>query len=116
MTCSSTCGLDVSTALEFIQALRIGTDIGRITTVISLYQAGEQLYNLFDKVCVISKGRMVYFGPAKEVRQYFVDMGYEPYHQQMTSDFLVSGTYWCDGPSHNLKFSSHGSKCEKHPC
>ncbi|KAG2129983.1 hypothetical protein BD769DRAFT_1355823, partial [Suillus cothurnatus] len=58
--------------------------------VVSLYQAGEQLYNLFDKVCVISEGRMVYFGPAKKARQYFVDMGYEPYHRQTTSDFLVS--------------------------
>ncbi|KAG1859914.1 ABC-2 type transporter-domain-containing protein [Suillus tomentosus] len=89
---NSTRGLDSSTALEFIQALRIGTDIGRITTIVSLYQAGEQLYNLFDKVCVISEGRMVYFGPAKEARQYFVDMGYEPYHRQTTSDFLVSVT------------------------
>ncbi|KAG1861109.1 ABC-2 type transporter-domain-containing protein [Suillus subalutaceus] len=89
---NSTRGLDASTALEFIQALRIGTDIGRITTAVSLYQAGEQLYNLFDKVCVVSEGRMVYFGPAKEARQYFMDMGYEPYHRQTTSDFLVSVT------------------------
>ncbi|KAG2356782.1 pleiotropic drug resistance ABC transporter [Suillus spraguei] len=89
---NSTRGLDSSTALEFIQALRISTDIGRITTIVSLYQAGEQLYNLFDKVCVISEGRMVYFGPAKEARQYFMDMGYEPYHRQTTSDFLVSVT------------------------
>lgn len=89
---NSTRGLDASTALEFIQALRIGTDIGRITTIVSLYQAGEQLYNLFDKVCVISEGRMVYFGPAKEARQHFMSMGYEPYHRQTTSDFLVSVT------------------------
>ncbi|KAJ8595721.1 hypothetical protein M405DRAFT_806639 [Rhizopogon salebrosus TDB-379] len=89
---NSTRGLDSSTALEFIQALRIATDIGRVTTIVSLYQAGEQLYNLFDKVCVISEGRMVYFGPAKEARQYFLDMGYEPYHRQTTSDFLVSVT------------------------
>jgi ATP-binding cassette subfamily G (WHITE) protein 2 (SNQ2) len=116
MTFSSTRGLDSSTALEFIQALRIGTDISRITTVVSLYQAGEQLYNLFDKVCVISEGRMVYFGPAKEARQYFIDMGYEPYHRQTTSDFLVSGTLWCYGPCHNLRFRSHGSKCKKLPC
>jgi ATP-binding cassette subfamily G (WHITE) protein 2 (SNQ2) len=51
------------------------------------------LYNLFDKVCVISEGRMVYFGPAKEARQYFMDMGYEPFHRQTTSDFLVSGVW-----------------------
>jgi ATP-binding cassette subfamily G (WHITE) protein 2 (SNQ2) len=103
---NSTRGLDASTALEFIQALRIGTDIGRITTVVSLYQAGEQLYNLFDKVCVISEGRMVYFGPAKEARQYFVDMGYEPYHRQTTSDFLVSVT---DPNARNTRAEFEGS-------
>lgn len=91
---SSTRGLDSSTALEFIQALRIGTDIGRVTTIVSIYQAGEQLYKLFNKVCVISEGRMVYFGPAGEARQYFIDMGYQPFHRQTTSDFLVSGTWF----------------------
>ncbi|KAG2131009.1 ABC-2 type transporter-domain-containing protein [Suillus clintonianus] len=89
---NSTRGLDASTALEFVQALRIGTDIGRLTTIVSIYQAGEQLYNLFDKVCVISEGRMVFFGPAKDARRYFIDMGYEPQDRQTTADFLVSVT------------------------
>ncbi|KAG2073835.1 hypothetical protein BDR04DRAFT_1093970 [Suillus decipiens] len=89
---NSTRGLDASTALEFVQALRIGTDIARLTTIVSIYQAGEQLYDLFDKVCVISEGKMAYFGPAKEARQYFIDMGYEPQDRQTTADFLVSVT------------------------
>lgn len=89
---NSTRGLDASTALEFVQALRIGTDIGRLTTIVSIYQAGEQLYDLFDKVCVIADGKMVYFGSAKEARQYFIDMGYEPQDRQTTADFLVSVT------------------------
>jgi ATP-binding cassette subfamily G (WHITE) protein 2 (SNQ2) len=42
----------------------------------AIYQAGEQLYTLFDKVCVIYEGKMVYFGPARQARQYFIDMGY----------------------------------------
>ncbi|KAG1767598.1 ABC-2 type transporter-domain-containing protein [Suillus placidus] len=89
---NSTRGLDASTALEFVQALRIGTDIARLTTIVSIYQAGEQLYDLFDKVCVITEGRMAYFGPAKDARQYFIDMGYEPQDRQTTADFLVSVT------------------------
>ncbi|KIJ13672.1 hypothetical protein PAXINDRAFT_170181 [Paxillus involutus ATCC 200175] len=92
---NSTCGLDASTALEFIRALRIATDIVRVTTIVSLYQAGEQLYNHFDKVCVINEGKMAYFGPAKDARQYFIDMGYEPRNRQTTPDFLVAVT----GPS-----------------
>lgn len=73
---SSTRGLDASTALEFVQALRIATDTFRTTTIVSLYQAGEPLYKHFDKVCVIYEGKMAYLGPADQARQYFMDMGY----------------------------------------
>lgn len=35
---------------------------------------------------------MAYFGPAREARQYFIDMGYAPHNRQTTADFLVSVT------------------------
>ncbi|RDB27068.1 Brefeldin A resistance protein [Hypsizygus marmoreus] len=89
---NSTRGLDSSTALEFGRALRIATDIDHRATIVSIYQAGSTLYDLFDKVCVIYEGRMAYFGPADEARQYFIDMGYEPANRQTTPDFLVAVT------------------------
>ncbi|KAI0827349.1 pleiotropic drug resistance ABC transporter [Trametes gibbosa] len=89
---NSTRGLDASTALEFVQALRIATDIARQSTVVAIYQAGESLYQHFDKVCVVYEGRQVYFGPADKARQYFIDMGYEPANRQTTADFLVAVT------------------------
>jgi ATP-binding cassette subfamily G (WHITE) protein 2 (SNQ2) len=105
---SSTRGLDASTALEYTlpppltdfililssfrfgRALRIATDMDRMTTIVSIYQAGETLYQLFDKVCVIYEGKMAYFGPADQARQYFINMGYEPANRQTTPDFLVA--------------------------
>ena len=63
----------------------------KLGTVVSIYQAGEQLYELFDKVCVIYEGRMAYFGPANRARQYSIDMGYQPANRQTTADFLVVG-------------------------
>ena len=89
---SSTRGLDSSTALEFVQALRIATDIARITSVATVYQASENVYDLFDKVCIIYEGRMVYYGPTSLARQYFIDMGYQPANRQTTPDFLVAIT------------------------
>lgn len=89
---NSTRGLDSSTALEYVQALRIATDVARMTTIVSLYQAGESLYTHFDKVCVIYAGKMAYFGPATQARQYFIDMGYVPANRQTTPDFLVAVT------------------------
>ncbi|KAG6877004.1 hypothetical protein C0993_011112 [Termitomyces sp. T159_Od127] len=89
---NSTRGLDSSTALEFGRALRIATDIDHQTTIVSIYQAGETLYELFDKVCVLYEGRMVYFGRADKARQYFIDLGYQPANRQTTPDFLVAVT------------------------
>ncbi|KAJ7852054.1 pleiotropic drug resistance ABC transporter [Mycena olivaceomarginata] len=90
---NSTRGLDASTALEFGRALRIATDVSRLTTIVSIYQASESLYALFDKVCVLSEGRMVYFGRADQARDYFLSLGYVPQaERQTTPDFLVSVT------------------------
>ena len=58
----------------------------------SVYQASENVYDHFDKVCVIYEGRMVYFGPASLAREYFIDMGYKPANRQTTPDFLVAVT------------------------
>lgn len=75
-----------------MRALRLATDFGRLSSIVSIYQASESLYELFDKVCVIDKGNMVYYGPANQARQYFIDMGYEPANRQTTADFLVAVT------------------------
>jgi ATP-binding cassette, subfamily G (WHITE), member 2, SNQ2 len=89
---SSTRGLDASTALEFVRALRIATDVGRLSTIVSIYQAGESLYELFDKVCVIYEGKMAYYGSGLDAKKYFLDMGYEPANRQTTADFLLAVT------------------------
>ncbi|KAL5505028.1 SNQ2_6 [Sanghuangporus vaninii] len=85
-------GLDACAALEFVQALRIATDLSAMTTIVTLSQGGEALYQLFDKVCVICEGRMLYYGNADAARQYFIDLGYDPLPRQTTSDFLISVT------------------------
>jgi hypothetical protein len=72
---------------------------------VSIYQAGEQLYDHFDKVCIIAEGKMAYFGPARAARQYFIDMGYEPHNRQTTADFLVGGAFYCRALFH-ISFAS----------
>jgi ATP-binding cassette subfamily G (WHITE) protein 2 (SNQ2) len=42
-------------------------------------------------VCVIYEGKMAYMGDAREARNYFTNMGYEPANRQTTADFLVAG-------------------------
>jgi ABC-type multidrug transport system ATPase subunit len=56
---SSTRGLNSNTALEFVRALWLATKLVRNATIVSIYQARESLYELFDKVCLLYEGRMV---------------------------------------------------------
>ena len=89
---NSTRGLDASTALDFAKSLRIMTDISNRTTLVTLYQAGEQIYELMDKVVVIDEGRMLYQGPAGEAKRYFLDLGLYCPERETTADFLTSVT------------------------
>ena len=89
---NSTRGLDASTALDFVKGLRVMTDVLGQTTFVTLYQAGESIYDLFDKVMVLDHGRQVYFGPPSEARAYFEDLGFKSLPRQSTPDYLVGCT------------------------
>ncbi|PFH58758.1 hypothetical protein XA68_13278 [Ophiocordyceps unilateralis] len=87
---NSTRGLDASTALDFVRSLRVQTDLYQTATLVSLYQASETIYRLFDRVLVLVQGRQAYFGPAADARAYFERLGFAPSPRQTTADYLVA--------------------------
>ncbi|TGJ86324.1 hypothetical protein E0Z10_g2437 [Xylaria hypoxylon] len=89
---NSTRGLDASTALDFVKSLRIQTNLYKTSTFVSLYQASENIYNLFDKVLVIDSGKQVYFGPTTEARSYFEGLGFLQRPRQTTPDYVTGCT------------------------
>lgn len=89
---NSTRGLDASTALEYAQALRVATNLAKVTCLVCVYQAGQNLYDVFDKVTVVYAGYQIYFGPVESAKQYFVDMGFQCPDRQTTADFLTAVT------------------------
>ncbi|VBB84819.1 Putative ABC transporter [Podospora comata] len=106
---NSTRGLDASTALDYAKSLRVMTDVSDRTTITTLYQAGEGIYELMDKVLVIDEGRMLYQGPANEARQYFIDLGFHAPPRQTTADFLTS---ICDPVTRQFR-PGYEDKCPK---
>ncbi|KAF8930773.1 ABC-2 type transporter-domain-containing protein [Dissophora ornata] len=88
----STRGLDASSALDYIKSLRVMTNLMNKATMVSIYQASENIYDLFDKVLLLYEGRCIYFGPANQARQYFIDVGFECPARQTTADFLTAVT------------------------
>ncbi|OAA65489.1 ABC transporter cdr4 [Niveomyces insectorum RCEF 264] len=89
---NSTRGLDSANAIEFCRTLRTQTELFGSSTVVSIYQAPQSAYDLFDKATVLYEGRQIYFGPTADARAYFVNLGFECPPRATTPDFLTSMT------------------------
>ncbi|KAK7743073.1 hypothetical protein SLS62_010705 [Diatrype stigma] len=87
---NSTRGLDASNALDFARVLRNVADTKSKTIVATFYQAGNSIYDLFDKVIVLAEGRSIYYGPTTEAKKYFEDMGFACPPGANVADFLTS--------------------------
>jgi ABC-type multidrug transport system ATPase subunit len=85
----STRGLDAASALDYVRSLRIMTDVFQKTTVATLYQASNNIFNLFDKLLLLDDGYCLYFGPASDAKQYFEDLGFYCPPRKSTPDFLT---------------------------
>ncbi|KAM9939518.1 hypothetical protein OXX80_001000 [Metschnikowia pulcherrima] len=89
---NSTRGLDSATALEFVRALKTSAQVSRSTSLVAIYQCSQDAYDLFDDVVLLYEGYQIYYGSAREAKQYFVDMGFYCPPRQTTADFLTSLT------------------------
>lgn len=89
---NSTRGLDSANAIEFCKTLKIQSEMFGSTACVSIYQAPQSAYELFDKAVVLYEGRQIFFGRADEARQYFVNLGFDCPARQTTPDFLTSMT------------------------
>jgi ABC-type multidrug transport system ATPase subunit len=83
-----TTGLDAFAALNIITTLREMASRGR-TVVATIHQPRSSIFALFDKLLVLSEGRTVYFGPAKEASQYFSSLGYTPPQHFNIADYVI---------------------------
>ncbi|CAK7227035.1 hypothetical protein SEUCBS140593_006442 [Sporothrix eucalyptigena] len=89
---NSTRGLDASTALEWTKCMRAMTDVLGLATVVTLYQAGNGIYNLFDKVLVLDGGQQVYYGSREEARPFMESLGFICQEGANVADYLTGVT------------------------
>jgi len=64
----------------------------RVADLYTRYQASEGIYNLFDRVLVMDKGRQIYLGPPSRARSYFEELGFQLLPRQPTADYLTGCT------------------------
>ena len=55
--------------------MRAMTDILGLTTIATLYQAGNGIYEQFDKVLILDEGKQVYYGPRAEAVPFMNPVG-----------------------------------------
>ncbi|KAL5344219.1 hypothetical protein ACLOAV_010837 [Pseudogymnoascus australis] len=89
---NSTRGLDASTALHYTKAIRALTDIFGLACVVTIYQAGNGIYNLFDKTLVLDAGKQIYYGPLKSSRPFMEELGFVCDEGANVADFLTGVT------------------------
>lgn len=87
---NSTRGLDAATANEFVKTLLSSANTLGSSSLVAVYQASEEMYEMFHRVVVLYEGYQIYYGPIEKARQFFVDQGWQPKPRQSTPDFLTS--------------------------
>ncbi|KAJ2155975.1 hypothetical protein GGF46_005488 [Coemansia sp. RSA 552] len=84
-----TSGLD-SNSSELVVELVKGIAAERsIAALMTIHQPNAHIFNTFDKVILLSQGRIVYFGPTSSSIDYFSSIGYQcPMHEN-PADYFV---------------------------
>jgi ATP-binding cassette subfamily G (WHITE) protein 2 (SNQ2) len=77
---------------QYTRAIRALTDIFGITTIVTLYQPGNGIYNLFDKVLVLDEGKQIYYGPMQGARPFMEELGFVCDDAANVADFLTGVT------------------------
>ena len=83
-----TTGLDAYTAVHLMHQLKALSNEGKII-ITSIHQPRYAIYNLFDSITLLSKGRTVYHGEAKQALKYLTDIGYNCPEMENPADFFL---------------------------
>ena len=63
-----------------------------LASIVTLYQAGNGIYNQFDKALVLDTGKQIYYGPLKSARPFMEEIGFECTDGANVADFLTGVT------------------------
>ncbi|TXG58053.1 hypothetical protein EZV62_015882 [Acer yangbiense] len=83
-----TSGLDSTTALRTVQMLQDIAEGGK-TVITTIHQPSSRLFHRFDKLILLGKGSLLYFGKASEAMIYFQSIGCSPLIAMNPAEFLL---------------------------
>ncbi|KAI6650416.1 ATP-binding cassette sub-family G member 2-like isoform X3 [Oopsacas minuta] len=83
-----TTGLDAYTAVQLMHQLKDLSNEGKII-ITAIHQPRYAIYNLFDSITLLSRGRTVYHGTAKQALTYLSSKGYDCPDRENPADFFL---------------------------
>ncbi|KAG0501916.1 hypothetical protein HPP92_001988 [Vanilla planifolia] len=83
-----TSGLDSTTALRIIQVLYDMAKAGK-TVITTIHQPSSRLFHKFDRLILLGKGSLLYFGKASEAMLYFHSIECSPQIAMNPAEFLL---------------------------
>ncbi|EPS45803.1 hypothetical protein H072_167 [Dactylellina haptotyla CBS 200.50] len=83
-----TTGLDAATAHQLMITLKNLAKKGR-TIITTIHQPRSEIWNLFDRVILLSRGQPVYCGTQANALPYFSSLGYELPEHFNPADYLI---------------------------
>ncbi|KAF2729433.1 putative ABC transporter [Polyplosphaeria fusca] len=72
-----TSGLDSAASFEVINFVKEIAKKYKILVIASIHQPSTTTFELFDKLLLLSLGKIAYNGPVSGVREYFADIGFD---------------------------------------
>ena len=84
-----TSGLDAANAYSIVRTV---ADLARSTNrtvVMTIHQPRSDIFGLFDQFCLLSAGRLAYFGPTAEAGPYFAAAGHSAPAEYNPADFFI---------------------------
>jgi ABC-type multidrug transport system ATPase subunit len=83
-----TSGLDAFAALSVVRSIHRIALNGR-AVIMTIHQPRTNIFSLFDKLLLLARGHMVYFGDAQKAIQYFTAIGYPLPPKYNPADWII---------------------------
>ncbi|KAJ1977873.1 hypothetical protein H4R35_002127 [Dimargaris xerosporica] len=85
----ATSGLDSNSAYHVCELVKDVVEQRNMGALMTIHQPNAQTFRLFDKVILLSRGHVVYFGPVDTALEYFAALGYRCGQYDNPADFYL---------------------------
>ncbi|KAI5793725.1 P-loop containing nucleoside triphosphate hydrolase protein [Peziza echinospora] len=83
-----TTGLDATSAFKLVETLKGLARRGR-TIVMTIHQPRSEIWSLFDRITLLTRGNQLYSGPKADAETYFSALGFPFPEHENPADYLI---------------------------